>query len=154
MPPLLPPEDHEEQITKLDAAARQLRTAIRLFLEDGDAVAIHTLASAAQEVLRGLLKPRGGGSFYKDSDWVRPEQAGEFRHIMNEAQNFFKHADKDPDGTLRFRPAFPAFVLFDCVHMYHAYAGHHLREGIAFAVWFFSSYPDVLRPGPLRETLE
>ena len=57
-----------ELITKIDATRRQLRTAIRLFCQDGDAVSIHTLASAAQGVLDALLKPNGKGS-----PWVAHE---------------------------------------------------------------------------------
>src|SRR5712692_11716002 len=37
-------------ITKLEAAHRQLTTAIRMFFADGDAVAVHTLACAAREI--------------------------------------------------------------------------------------------------------
>ena len=44
-----------EKVPKLDAAKRQLRTGIILFFEDADTVSVHTLTSAAQELLRDLL---------------------------------------------------------------------------------------------------
>jgi hypothetical protein len=47
-----------ETVTVLEAAERQLRTAIRLFFERRDMIAIHTLATAAQEILRRLGKRR------------------------------------------------------------------------------------------------
>jgi hypothetical protein len=37
-------------VTKLDAARRQLRTAIHLWFNDGDPVSIHALAFAAYEL--------------------------------------------------------------------------------------------------------
>ena len=45
-------------VTKLDAARRQLRTAIRLWFNDGDLVAIHTLAFAAYEIIHVVSKKR------------------------------------------------------------------------------------------------
>ena len=46
-------------ISKLDAAVRQLREAINMFFRNGDAVAIHSLASASQEVLESLGLAKG-----------------------------------------------------------------------------------------------
>jgi hypothetical protein len=62
------------RLTKLDAARRQLRSAIVMFLEGRDPVSIYTLASAAQDVLRSLLKAKGKeGVAFKDSDLIKPE---------------------------------------------------------------------------------
>jgi len=49
-------------ISKLDAAKRQLETVIRLYFVHGDPVSIHTLTSAAYNVIRDVNKKRGGGS--------------------------------------------------------------------------------------------
>ena len=48
-----------EVVTKIDAARRQLATAIDLWFNDKDAVSIHTLAYAAYDVIHGLSKRRG-----------------------------------------------------------------------------------------------
>ena len=48
-----------EELTKLDAARRQLDAAIRMFLASEDEVAIHTLGAAAYRVLRDLKEERG-----------------------------------------------------------------------------------------------
>ncbi len=91
-----------ETVTKLEAAERHLRVAIRLFFEDRDLVAVHTLAAAALDLLRGLARRHGvGSSFLKDNPLVRPEKKQELARLVNEAQNFFKHADHDPDARLR-----------------------------------------------------
>jgi hypothetical protein len=50
-----------ERIAKLDAAERQLTAAIRLFFQEGDSLAVHTLACAAHDVLQSLMRHRGLG---------------------------------------------------------------------------------------------
>ena len=44
------------ELTRLEAAERQLRQAIRLFFGGGDEVSVHTLTGAACRVLRDLAK--------------------------------------------------------------------------------------------------
>ena len=48
-------------VTKLEAASRQLDTAIRLFFSGGDAVSIHTLAAAAFNVFADIAEHRKVG---------------------------------------------------------------------------------------------
>jgi hypothetical protein len=47
-------------VSKFDAARRQLETAIRLYFFQGDPISIHTLASAAAQILQDLSGHRGG----------------------------------------------------------------------------------------------
>ncbi len=49
----------KETVTKLDAARRQLHTAIRLFFANEDMVSVHTLTRASHEILRTLLSAKG-----------------------------------------------------------------------------------------------
>lgn len=46
-------------ISKSTAATRQLNTAIYMFFDNKDDISIHTLAGAAGEILRTLVKIRG-----------------------------------------------------------------------------------------------
>lgn len=133
-----------ERIDKLEAVRRQLRTAIRLFFEEKDSVSVYTLASAVVELLRDLLKPSGKGSFIRDSDIIRPERKREFLEITIRPQNFFKHADRNPDELLEFRPEIVPFVLVDCVEIYRTLTGRSLREGYLFGVWFAMNYPELV----------
>ena len=58
----------EIHVTKLAAAQRQLRAAIRMFFGGEDELAVHTVASAAYRVIRDLKERRGRdevGDFYK-----------------------------------------------------------------------------------------
>ena len=61
--------EHRIVITKLDAARRQLDTAIELFFANGDFVSIHALAYAAYTLTRNLCdKTNNPASFTR---WVK-----------------------------------------------------------------------------------
>lgn len=143
-----------ERVTKLDAARRQLRTAIRLFFADGDSISVHALAAAAHELLRGLLKPKGGGSLIKDNDWIRPEGLREYLAIMNSPQNFFKHADRDPDEVLDFTSTITEVWILDCIAMYQKLTGRMLREYFVFTIWFGQQHPELLKSGLFAEQMQ
>lgn len=67
-------------VTKLAAAHRQLRAAMRMFFVEGDELAIHTVASAAYRILNDLKLHRGKseatdilgtGIYYMTIDYLR-----------------------------------------------------------------------------------
>ena len=142
-----------EMVSKLEAAERQLRVAIRLFFERRDLVAVHTLAAASQEVLRDLGRPHGFKSIFKDSEFVRPEYREELAKRLNEAQNFFKHADRDRDEELKFYHETTKFYLFDGSFLYNQVTGRQLPEIAVFQMWFVAKYPDLLKGHPLKEVI-
>jgi hypothetical protein len=109
------------QVTKLDAARRQLETAIRLYFHEGDAVSIHTLTTAAYNILRDLSVHRGNmGMIVKDRliEQVKPEHRDEVRRKINEAENYFKHANRDPDEIFLFSPKQSELLLYDACFKY------------------------------------
>jgi hypothetical protein len=91
-------------IAKLDAGKRNLAAAIKLFFERGDVVAVHTLAAAAQEVMRDIATARKlpHTSILHDNPLVPEESRNDWHRAINAPRNFSKHADKDPDGTIEF----------------------------------------------------
>jgi hypothetical protein len=147
-------EKPRERISKLDAARRQLKTAVRMFFDDGDTVSVHTLAAAAHEILRDLQKVKGGGVSLKDlMDLVVPERRSETRQRANAAENFFKHADRDPDEILDFKPLQTEFLLFDAFLLLERLTGRSLRAGMVFGWWFLLRYPELAKP-PISKALE
>jgi hypothetical protein len=143
-----------ERVTKLDAARRQLRTAIRMFFEGRDTVSIRTLAAAVEGLLAGLLKQRGELHPFRDSDIIRPERKAEFLQILNHDRNFLKHADKDPDEVLEFRPETVEHFLLECTVLYEKCTGRVLREGWVFFIWFGLHKPGIVKEGPLKAAIE
>lgn len=133
-----------EKVTKKDAARRQLHTAVRLFFAEEDSIAVYTIAGAAHELLRTLVKRQGGSSFIVDSEFIRPERRQEWFKIMNRPRNFFKHSDRDPDDVLDFKPDTTAMWLFDCVIMYGRLTGEWTKECKVFHVWFMVTFPEMI----------
>lgn len=81
-------------ITKLEAARRQLRVAISLWFQNGDEVAIHTLACAAYQIIHDINRHRGGEELFFDSLVIREEYRDQAIKRFKKEMNFFKHADK------------------------------------------------------------
>lgn len=132
-----------EVVTKLEAAERQLRVAIRLFFERRDLIAVHTLAAASQDIVRQLGRPRGFKGIYEHADErIRPEKKQEFVAHLRAAQNFFKHARKDPKEKLEFGYEATKFYLFDAALLCAALTGRLVPESSAFLGWFMAKYPD------------
>ena len=134
------------EVTKIDAARRQLETAIVLYFREADPVSIHTLACAAYEILLTLNRTSNGAPMIKDwiVDMVGPELSGEFRRFINMAQNFFKHADKDTHAVLDFSPAATDVLMLDACWAYRRVAGELLPILATFEIWagmtFASAY--------------
>lgn len=137
------------KITKLEAALCQLETAIELFFHYGDAVSIHTLTAAANGILRDLGKERQVTSI-EDLllEVFRPEYRKEARKTIREAQNFFKHADSEPDKILTFSAHQAVFFLFDACNMYRKLTETTSTKITLYTFWFYKKNPDLLAKVP------
>lgn len=88
-------------ISKVEAAQRQLRVAVKLWEIGDDPIAVYSLAAAAREITTTLCEKRGLQSFFDLTQTSYPDlsrkqlYAAAHRHA-----SFFKHADRDPDGVL------------------------------------------------------
>ena len=91
------------QVTKLEAAQRQLNKAIRMLFNKDDQICTHTLAGAASILLTDLVEHQKPGSTWdkvaQEDNKLNPS---EYFQIARKAQNFLKHAKDDPNGTLTF----------------------------------------------------
>jgi hypothetical protein len=65
-------------VTKLEAARRQLRTAIELWFHSGEPVSIHTLAAAAYQVVHDLNRRKKGPPLLLDNDMIKVEYRREY----------------------------------------------------------------------------
>jgi hypothetical protein len=127
------------KVSKLDAARRQLETAIRLYFSEADPISIHALTSAAYQVLMDINAARGGTPMLKEQlpNWVRPDATESARRKLNEATNFFKHADRDHDEVLEFRPEATDLFLYDAVRKYRELTGEMVPLLGVYDVWFW-----------------
>jgi len=97
-------------ISKIDAARRQLYTAIELWFTDGDGLSTFTLAYASFKLLGNLYAHQGTDEFGKAIDQLTKEKGA--HKSMARIANFLKHADRDPDDSLSFfQPALTVTVI-------------------------------------------
>lgn len=140
------PKEPAIAIGKLDAARRQLETAIRLWFAGGDPVSVHTLAYAAYEIIHAVSKKRNPSRspLLFDSSVIKEEKRHIWASHLKEHGNFFKHGNNDPDGLINFRPGITDFfLLFSVVGL--QYAGERLGgTETAIYSWFNLHRPDIL----------
>ena len=142
-------------ITKINAAERQLNTAIRLFFENVDHASSYTLAIASREISDDILTKQSAEIFRKElarlgdpmkvrmpyrerlRDNIKPEYYKDAMRLFNKRQNFLKHADQDPDGEMEDLTARElAFVIFFATSNFHLLTDRLTREMVAFLSWF------------------
>jgi hypothetical protein len=98
------PSDAKINVTKLDAAKRQLRTAITLWFMEEDPVSVHTLIAAAHELTHSLFRKRGFSGLLYDNKLIKEEYRAELAKRLKGFAAFFKHAQRDPDAEIEFDP--------------------------------------------------
>lgn len=142
-------------ISKLDAAKRQLEITIRLFMGNADIVAIHTLTGATHNILRNLSNKQGKESYIKDIllKQIKPEYQKKYVERINQAENFFKHADRDHDKLLEFTPEQTEVMLWDCCSMYQNITNEWTPLILIYRTWFFTKNPELLAEDKARTTM-
>jgi hypothetical protein len=90
----------ESGISKIEAAKRQLDTAIDLWFKDGDGLSAFTLAYAGFKLLGNLYTHQGIDGFGRAIERLTMERGA--HKSMARIANFLKHADRDPDDSLSF----------------------------------------------------
>ena len=75
---------------------------------------------------------------------VRKDKRAEWERIVNQAQNFFKHADRDPLGKFDFEPEITRFFLFDAVSLHAQMTNQPFHEGTVYLSWFTVKHDDFL----------
>lgn len=129
---------HTIKVSKLDVARRQLEQAIFLFFNDGDPIAIHTLVAAAYNIIRDLnIKTNADGKMIKTKlvNEAKESERKRIRDKISEAENFFKHADRDPEALLNFNPAMTGLLLYDATQHLKALTGKDSAYFKVYNAW-------------------
>lgn len=89
--------------------------------------------------------------------YIKRERRAEVEKHLRSAANFFKHADRDHEGTYTFDPRQTEFLLFDACHAYKELTGELVPLLTVYWTWFFlgpgAALVDTTRAGviePLR----
>lgn len=143
-------------LTKIDVARRQLVTAIRLFFDCGDSVSVFSLAANAWEVIDTLCNKANVSSLSNQTREYVPKGADlKFNYINSPYRNFFKHADRDPDGVLpAFEESAVDSIIFLGVEDYIRLVRRSPLEIQVFQLWYLATNPQKLSAESLKEILE
>ena len=164
---------NDSKVTKRQAATCQLETAIKLFFENRGMISAYTLCCAADGILEGIYRNERGEilrrqrerlsdpndfRFSWKEEWdirIKTEHRKEMFQLLNEAQNFFKHADKDHDSSYEFRSwEQTEFRIFLAVTNYKLVFGELTSPLNIFFTLHAILYPEVLAEGnPLLDAI-
>lgn len=134
------------RIGKLDAARRQLETAIILWFNGGDPVAVHTLAFAAYEIIHTISKKRNPNrrDLLFDTLVIKDEYRAESNARLKKSANFFKHGDRDGDAVIEFYPIITDLFLMFAIAGLELCSERKSTAELAFMWWFHFHKPDWL----------
>ena len=133
----------EISVTKIQAAQRQIDSAIRMLFRNEDPVAIHTVAMAGFRILRDLTKKRG--LKHPIDSMLKPGKEREFWGALSNFSNFCKHADRDPnDDSISFREDANDSVLLIAATYYRHLGWEWTKEMQILSAWYASLHPDIL----------
>lgn len=122
----------------MDAARGQLLTAIRLWLAGGDPVSIHSLASAAHEIVHALYRQKGLKGLMFDTPHVVPELQQKWASSLKKPFNFFKHGRNEPsDAVIEFNPVWTEVMMMACCKGLTKMGVPVEGEWLALTYWFF-----------------
>jgi hypothetical protein len=130
--------------SRLDAARRQLHTAIELWFADGDAVSIHTLAGAAYQTIHELNRHQKGPDLLFGNVCIREEYRSEFLARMKNETAFFEYANRGKSkaaGSATVDPV--ASVIFVCMSVFGVTC---LNAGADELEWCFMSWHSLHDP--------
>jgi hypothetical protein len=133
--------------SKFEAASRQLDEAIGLLLSDHDPLAVRTLAAAAFGLFADLVEYLRPNESWR-SQLI--ESSGLDRKkaftVIHDAQNFLKHANRDPNEQLSFEESENEELIFiatlDCGEL----GGPLTTSMKAFQIWYLARNPSKLGP--------
>lgn len=142
------------RISKMEAAKRQLETAIRLWFFCGEPVSIHTLAAAAHQVLHDVGRKRGTATMLRGLPGVRPDAVDQLTRLISRYENFFKHADRDGSAALDFNPEATEMFMLDAVLTYEALTKESVPILATFKAWVFLQKPQFMGDADREKLLE
>lgn len=127
-----------ERVSRLEAAERQLVTAIRLFYSNDDPVSVHTLACAARQIIERECERRGITRFADIAQETFTRK--QVFDALNSFRNFFAHGNEEfIDG---FSDEANEAVLFVASHDIGVLLGGMPVEARVLSAWFFAVRPE------------
>jgi len=142
------------KVNKIEAARRQIDTAIRLLFDNEDPIAIHTLIMAGFRILRDLADKQKSNINKVAQSFIKPGMEGRFWGSMQSFANFLKHANKDPDAIIdNIQEEVNDAILFLASLYYRDLGCQFTPEMLALICWYSAIHPDVIIDDALKNLL-
>lgn len=139
-----------ETISKLDVACRQLDTAITLWFRECDPISIHLLACSSHQIISDIIHHRGGHDPLFDSPYIKPGFKDVAKRHFHKHYNFFKHANRDPDGSIEFNPSAPQYFIVNSILGLEQLNVKHNLLRTAFFLYFGFHNPELMQENGLK----
>lgn len=147
------------KVDKEQVAVSQLNTAIWLLFNGMDIVSAYALASASSTVFCDLLHEFGEKAWFDDRIQCYPEKTKKDAiNALRLVQNFFKHADRNPNDELEFEEAdvdealiFATLEYVSLIRTKKTSQKELTTEMAIFQMWYFAKAPEVLLTSPDQE---
>ena len=129
------------KIAKIDAAGRLIDAAIEMFFFGYDPVAIHTIAAASHDIVRGLARRRGVTDLSLSANLIKREFHKQWSDLTRSDPSLFKHADNDQGDDIEVDPELTeALLMFSLRGLRRM--GHTLNGlQAAYWTWFCLHHP-------------
>jgi hypothetical protein len=140
-------------LSKVEAARRQLGTALALFIENQDPVSIHSLACGGGEMAEQLADKAAGAPFRSHILETFPDMnIADIKRLRNKYWNALKHAlgrdgleRQDEELLAEFSDDQNDHALFIGWYDYAMATDKLPIEAQAFQVWYYTKYPEKMR---------
>ncbi len=76
-------------------------------------------------------------------EYAMPGKEKELCKKLNEAKNFFKHAEHDPEGAIEFYPESNEYMLWEAAIKYSELTGESTRYTMCMNLWFHVHHADM-----------
>lgn len=129
-------------VSKIDAARRQLETAIRLYFHYGDVLSIHTLTCASFQILMDVGKIHNiAKSTFENLCTILAEHGRKDAiSQLKKPANFLKHADSDAKEFLELKEKYTEILMYDACQKYEAITNEQAPLFVLYEKWFILNY--------------
>ena len=137
-------------LTKIDVAEALIRLAVTQFFEDAHPVPVYALANAAREIVTSIGTHTGVPTLL---DALADRRATTIWDLTSDSRKlaaFFKHADRDPQGTIEFREDEIDAVLVMACQDFGRITGGMPVEAQVFELWVYSLAYEKVSDAPMR----
>jgi hypothetical protein len=138
------------RVSKLDAARRQLDTAIELWFRDGDSVSIEALVNNAHQIIQDINEKKGNKEvtvLEMVKRHVKPEHVEDVMRLWKKPVTFLKHANRDPHDILEFSEDGAGLLIILCINGLAILGEQPSDLARAFTWWQSFHRPDLFLKG-------